>query len=102
MPVDLSPYLEPSACSILVFECQENVIGAETQIPGLAASVRDGGVLEGIAGLLAAARSAGAGIFYCTAESRPDGLGRAKTPLLDRMAGWGASAAAPPDVSIVK
>ena len=86
---------------MVVFECQENVIGAGSRIPGLVASVRESGMLGSIAGLLAAARSARAGIFYCTAEARPDGLGRAKTPMLERMERAGAPAGDPPDVSIV-
>lgn len=102
MPIDLSPYLEPSECSVIIFECQENVIGAGSQIPGLAAAVREGGILGSIAELLAAARRAGAGVFYCTAESRPDGLGRARTPMLDRMERMGTPTGAAPDVSIVK
>jgi nicotinamidase-related amidase len=102
MPIDLTPHLDPAACSILVFECQENVIGTGSQIPGLVASVREGGILASIAGLLAAARKAGVGVFYCTAESRPDGLGRARTPMNDRMEREGGSRGPAPDVSIVK
>ena len=45
MPVDLTPYLEPSACSMLVFGCQEHVIGASSQMPGLATAVRGGDVV---------------------------------------------------------
>ena len=85
MPIDLRPYLEPAHCAILVFEMQENVIGAASRIPGLVAAVREGHVLANIARLLASARSARARVVYCTAQSRPSGLGRAKTPMLDRM-----------------
>jgi len=102
MPIDLSPYLKPSECSIIVFECQENVIGAGSQLPGLVASVREGGILGSIADLLTAARSAGAGVFYCTAEARADGLGRARTPMHDRMERSGIPVSDTPDVSIVK
>ncbi len=85
MPIDLTPYLDPARCAILVFEMQENVIGAASRIPGLAAAVRDGNVVANISHLLASARSAGATILYCTAESRHSGLGHAKTPMLDKM-----------------
>ena len=85
MPIDLTPYLDPARCAILVFEMQENVIGSTSRIPGLVAAVRDGNVLANIAHLLASARSVGATVLYCTAESRPSGLGRAKTPMLDKM-----------------
>ena len=83
MPIDLTPYLDPSHCAVIVFECQENVIGSGSRIPGLAASVQDRGVLANIAKLLADARTAGASIFYCIAAT--EGLGSAKTPLHDRM-----------------
>jgi len=102
MPIDLTPYLDPSGCALLVFECQENVIGKHSGIPGLAAAVREGGMLRNIAELLEAARVAGATIFYCTAESRPGDLGRAKTPLLDRMQGKSGGTQAPLDTSVVK
>jgi nicotinamidase-related amidase len=85
MPVDLTPYLEPARCAILVFECQENVIGAGSRIPGLVAAVQARGIVPRIASLLRCARTAGARVFFCTAEARPDGLGRARTPLHDRM-----------------
>ena len=39
---------------------QSSMLGSSTSIPGLAAAVRDGGVLENIANLLDAAREAGA------------------------------------------
>ncbi|MGE4650807.1 MAG: cysteine hydrolase [Myxococcota bacterium] len=102
MPIDLSPYLSPADCAVLVFECQENVIGSESSIPGLAAAVRDGGMLGNIAALLEAARGAGARIFYCTAESRPGDVGRARTPLLDRLQRDLGASAGPVDSSVVK
>lgn len=102
MPIDLSPYLSAQECAVLVFECQENVIGAQSSIPGLAAAVREGGVLANIAVLLEAARAAGASVFYCTAESRPGDLGRARTPLLDRVQRDPQGAQGPLDTSVVK
>ena len=44
-----------------------------------------------------AAREAGAHVFYCTADSRPGGLGRARTPLLDRIQQGPADAGTPVD-----
>ena len=85
MPIDLRPHLDPARCAILVFEMQENVIGPASQIPGLASAVRDGNVVANIARLLASARSARATVLYCTVESRPSGLVRAKTPMHDKM-----------------
>lgn len=84
MPLDLTAFLEPARCAILVFECQENVIGAGSRIPGLVAAVKARGIVANIARLLQSARGAGAHRFFCTAEMRSDDLGRARTPLHDR------------------
>ena len=92
MGFELSRYLRPEDCSVLVFECQEGVVGAGSFLPGLAAAVRDGGVLESIAGLLDSARSAGARVIYCTAEKRLDGGGIPfNTPIEMRLRAQGGS-----------
>jgi biuret amidohydrolase len=102
MPVDLTPFLEPARCAILVFECQENVIGAGSRIPGLVAAVKARGILPNIARLLQQARAAGARVFFCTAVPRADGLGRARTPLHDRMQRAPAPGGNAADASVVK
>ena len=92
MGFELSRYLRPEDCSVLVFECQEGVVGAGSFLPGLAAAVRDGGMLESIAGLLDSARSAGARVIYCTAEKRLDGVGNPfNTPIEMRLRAQGGS-----------
>ena len=101
MPIDLSHFLDARRCAVLVFECQENVIGAGSRLPGLVAAVRDGAVLKNASRLLASARRAGAGVFYCTAVPREGGLGRAKTPLLDRMERATAPTGDAADASVV-
>ena len=102
MPTDLAPFLEPSDCAVIVFECQENVLGASTMLPGLAASAREGGILQNIAGLLRAGREVGASVFYCTAERRAGGLGSARTPLMDRIQQKDDGPPAPADTSVMK
>ena len=102
MPVDLTPFLEPARCAILVFECQENVIGAGSRIPGLVAAVQSRGIIPNIARLLQRARTSGVRVFFCTAEPRANGLGRARTPMHDRMQRAAAPAGDAADVSIVK
>jgi hypothetical protein len=66
--VDLAPLLAPQHSALLVFECQEGVIGEGTAIPGLAAAVRESGMLEALEGLLDAAREAVVRVVYCTVE----------------------------------
>lgn len=86
MAYDLSRHLEPSQTSVLVFECQQGVIGEGSALAGLAEAVRAGQMVEHIAALLDAARAAGARIFHCTAAKRPDGIGNPfNTPIEMRL-----------------
>ena len=101
MPVDPTPYLEPSASAVVVFECQQMVIGEHGPYRGLVDSVRSSGMLDTLAGLLDDARSTGATVCYCTVFGRPGGLGAAKSPLNDRTRAAAPAAAAEVDRSIV-
>jgi nicotinamidase-related amidase len=92
MPPDLTPYLDPSTCGVVVFECQQMVIGPNGPYPGLIAAVHEGGMLERLGTLLDKARTAGATVCYCTVGSRPGGLGAAKTPMRDRTSSMPAPA----------
>lgn len=86
MAFDLTPLLVPERCGILVFECQEGVVGAGSMLPGLAQSVRDSGMLANIATLLDRGRAVGARVLYCAVKKRPDGLGNPfNTPLEVRL-----------------
>jgi len=86
MPLDIAPLIAPEHTGLVVFECQEGVIGEQSHLPGLAAAVREGDVVTRIAGLISGARRAGARIFYCTLVRRPDGVGAAfNTPLERRL-----------------
>lgn len=66
MPLDPSPWLRRDDCAVVAFECQEGVLGADGNLPGLAASVASGDVVPCISRLLAGARSAGVPVVYCT------------------------------------
>jgi len=100
MPIDLAPFLAPRGCALVVFECQENVVGASSRLPGLVASVESSGMLAKVAELLECARASGAGVFYCTAEQGERALGSAKMPLMDRLARTAGDE--PEDTSVVK
>lgn len=101
---DPSPYLEPTRCGVVVFECQQMVLGDEVPYRGLADAAHDG-MLDRLAAFLDAARRVGTHVVYCTISSRPGGWGAAKTPMLDRArASAGAAArvgSSPVDRSIV-
>ncbi len=101
MPLDLRPYLAPAECALLVFECQENVIGKGSRLPTLVAAVEQSGMLPRLAQLLAAARRAGVLVIFCNAESRPDGLGSPITPLHERQARAPTPAGDARDTSVV-
>lgn len=80
---DPSPYLAPRRCAVVVFECQQMVLGPGAPYPRLAETAR-AGMLDRLATLLAAAREVGVGVVYCTMSARTGGWGAPKTPLLDR------------------
>ena len=99
MPYDLAPYLVPQQAALLVFECQEGVIGEQSHLPTLAAAARAGRIVENIAALLAAARLAGAGVFYCKVAKRRDGIGDpVNTPLQIRLGAQASDGMATPDM----
>lgn len=83
---DPAPFLVPGRCAVVVFECQQMVLGPDAPYQGLAATAR-AGMLDRLAGLLDAARRHGAHVVYCTMSSRPGGWGAPKTPMLDRLRG---------------
>lgn len=83
MPYDPSPYLNPSKCALILFECQEAVIGPENQFKGLREDVLKRDMINKLAGLLGAARETGVTVVYCNMAFRPDGLGAPNTPRSD-------------------
>lgn len=86
MAYDLTPHLDPERTAVLVFECQEGVIGETSHLTGLAAAARDGQLVDHIAALLDAARATDAGIFYCKVAKRADGRGNPfNTPIEMRL-----------------
>src|SRR5688500_6233857 len=87
MPVDLGELLAPAHTAVLTMELQRGVVGDLSPLPDLAAAAERDGVVETVAGLLAAPRTAGARVVHCTAEFRADRLGSAtNAPLLSAMA----------------
>jgi nicotinamidase-related amidase len=99
---DPTPYLAPGRCAVLVFECQQMVIGVNGPYRGLIESAHSG-MLDRLAGLLGAARAAGVPVVYCNFVPRPGGLQMSKSPSADlaRSAPAGAAGGAPPDVAVV-
>ncbi|MGD9797095.1 MAG: isochorismatase family protein [Acidimicrobiia bacterium] len=82
MPLDVSPHLDPARCAVVNMECQENLLGPDAVLPGLAAAAAEVGLVENCARLFDAARATGVRIYYCTDERRPDGFGYAQNTLV--------------------
>ena len=86
MPIEIEPLLDPATTAVVVFECQQGILGPESPLPGLAEAAREGNVLVRLGQLLGAAREAGVKVFYVTVAKRGDGLGRAfNTPIERRV-----------------
>lgn len=96
MAVDLTPLLDPADTALVVFECQEGIVGPHSVLPGLAAAVRGGDVLSHISNLADAARKAGAPVVYCAFERGDSSM--MITPLELRMR---ADGTAPPSMGPV-
>ncbi len=74
MTLDLSTLIAPGHTALVTQECQRAVIGDLSALPELAASAREG-MIDNVASLCAAARSAGVPVIHCLAERRPDARG---------------------------
>jgi nicotinamidase-related amidase len=86
MPIDLSALVPPAHTAVLTMEMQRGVVGDLSAVPELAAAVAASGMVGRIAGLLGAARGAGARVIHCTAEFREDRAGSAaNSPMLAAM-----------------
>jgi nicotinamidase-related amidase len=84
MPLDVTPHLDPAKTAIVNMECQENLLGENSILPGLAKSAREVGLIDNLARLFDAGRSKGVRIYYCTDERRPDGFGFATNTMVSR------------------
>lgn len=80
MAIDPTPHLAPHKCALILFECQERIIGPSGPFKGLLEDVAEKKMIPKLAQLLAAARAKGVLIVYCNMAFRPDGLGAPITP----------------------
>lgn len=71
MPVDFASLLQPSACALLMMECQEGVIG-QSGYGDLPEAVRRHGTVARIEALLGHARRVGVPAFHLLAARRAD------------------------------
>jgi nicotinamidase-related amidase len=92
MPLDLTPFLNPSTTAVVTLEIQENLILPEySMIPGLAAHAASIGLIGRLSTLFDAARRVGSRVLYVTDERRQDGVGQPSNLMVVRsMEGKGA------------
>lgn len=75
MPLDLAELLDPSHTALVTMEMQRGVVGDRAVLGALADEVDARGVIDRVARLAVAARSARARVVHCTAEFRTDRAG---------------------------
>lgn len=86
MPIEIEPLLDPASTAVVVFECQQGILGPGSPLPGLASAAQEGDILVRFGKLLGAAREAGVKVFYMTSAKRADGFGNAfNTPIERRV-----------------
>lgn len=77
MAHELRTLLAPRATALVLFECQEGIVGGLAGDTPLAEAVRRHGTIAHAARVLAAARAAGAVVVHALAARREDGAGAA-------------------------
>ncbi len=85
MPLDVTPHLDPAKTAVVNMECQENLLGEKSVLPGLASAAKEVGLIDNLVRLFDAARGVGVRIYYCTDERRPDGFGFANNTMVSRL-----------------
>ena len=75
MARSLSDILEPSRTAVVLQECQNGIIGAESVLPAMAEAARSSGCIDAVARLVHAARAAGVRVIHSIFHQRPDGWG---------------------------
>lgn len=65
----------PSISALLVQEMQQGVVGTASGLPVLAEAGAAIGLIDQVAAVVRAARTAGVKVVHCTAENLPDGFG---------------------------
>jgi hypothetical protein len=80
VPIDITPHLEPARCAVVNMECQENLIGESSVLPGLANAAAEVGLVANCATLFDAARRVGTRIYYCLDTASPRRLRARQQP----------------------
>jgi nicotinamidase-related amidase len=85
MAIQLKDLIDPATTAVLCMEMQRGIVGDLSSIPQLYEAVHGGKVPEHLAGLMHAARAAGAQVVYCNSLRRKDRKGSmVNAPMLAR------------------
>ena len=71
----LAEILEPSRTAVVLQECQNGIIGAESGLPAMAEAARSSGCIDAVVRLVQAARGAGVRVIHSIFHQRADGWG---------------------------
>jgi nicotinamidase-related amidase len=71
----VSKLVEPERCALLIQEVQRGVVGPSSGFPALATAGVEIGLIDHVAKVASAARTAGVVVVHCTAENLPGGFG---------------------------
>lgn len=74
MAVELADLVDPARTALCLQECQNGVIGRESNLPALAEEAAHG-LIPNVARLAEAAREVGVRVVHCIAMVQPDGWG---------------------------
>ena len=85
MAIQLKDLIDPATTAVLCMEMQRGIVGDLSSIPQLHEAVHGGKVPAHLAGLMQAARAAGAQVVYCNSLRRKDRKGSmVNAPMLAR------------------
>jgi nicotinamidase-related amidase len=85
MPLDVSPYIEPTSTAIVALEVQQNLLSPETAlIPGLATHAQEIGLIDRLRSLMDSGRRVGVPVIYVIDQRRSDGIGAVRNLMVGR------------------
>ena len=67
--------LDPARTAVVLQECQNGIIGADSGLPAMAEAARSSGCIDAVVRLVHAARAAGVRVIHSIFHQRPDGWG---------------------------
>jgi nicotinamidase-related amidase len=73
VPIDITPFIDPTHTAVLLNECQQGVMGEQSVLPAMAEATR--WILPNVARLVQGARANDVAVLHGVVRPRPDGRG---------------------------